>query len=95
MDSGSQLNELVLFELPSTSAAQRLLSELASERLAWLQDGDEAAVVGALLSPDSLDFARLLRDTRAWLERSGLGAIRFEVDGRTYVLEARSVLAAG
>jgi hypothetical protein len=88
-----QLTEIVLFELPGSLAAQRLLRELATERLAWLQDGESAAVVGALLSPDPLDFARLLRDTQAWLDRSGLAAIRYEVDGRTYVLEARLVLA--
>jgi hypothetical protein len=26
---------------------------------------------------------------QAWIERSWLAAIRFELDGRTYVLEAR------
>jgi hypothetical protein len=42
------------------------------------------------------DFADLLRDVQAWLYESGLQAIRFEVDGRTYVLEARQpALTAG
>jgi len=44
--------------------------------------------VGVLLTPDELDLARLLREVQTWLDRSGLLALRFEVDGRAYVLEA-------
>jgi hypothetical protein len=90
------LDEIVLFELPDSRTAERLLKQVAAKRLAWLQGGESAAVVGVLLNPDELDLALLLRDAEAWLERTGLGAMRFEVDGRTYVLQARQpALATG
>ena len=88
MQPEPSLNEMVLFELPSKYFAEQLLLSALSERVAWLQIGDAASVVGVLLTPDELDLARLLRDVQGWLERSGLLALRFELDGRAYVLEA-------
>jgi hypothetical protein len=96
VDFGPSLEEFVLFELPTDRSAYRLLTHFESRRLAWLQNGDASSVVGAVLTPDVTDFAELLRDVQAWLCDSGLQAIRFEVDGRTYVLEARQpALTAG
>jgi hypothetical protein len=86
---------VVLFELPTKAAGERLLHYLGTTRWAWLDPGDDAAVVCVLLYPESADLAVLLRSVQAWVERSWLAAIRFEVDGRTYVLEgAKQVLAA-
>ena len=82
------LDEIVLFELPSKYFAEQLLLSTLSERVAWLQIGEEASIVGVLLAPDSLDLARLLREVHVWLESSALLAVRFELDGRMYVLEA-------
>src|SRR3954454_11213709 len=81
-------DEIVLFELPSNYFAEQLLLSTLSERVAWLQIGDEASIVGVLLAPDSLDLARLLREVQDWLDSSALLALRFELDGRLYVLEA-------
>jgi hypothetical protein len=88
MQSDPPLNEIVLFELPGKYFAEQLLLNVLSERVAWLQIGEAASVVGVLLAEDELDLARLLRDVQAWLESSGLLALRFELDGRAYVLEA-------
>jgi len=88
MQSDPSLDEVVFFELPSTEYAEQLLLDALSDRVAWLQTGEDASVAGVLLGPDELDLARLLRCVQSWLERSGLLALRFEVDGRTYVLEA-------
>jgi hypothetical protein len=85
----SALNEIVLFELPTEADAERLEKHLAGQRLAWLQGGDIAAIVGVLLNPEDGDLAVLLRSVEAWLGSVGFAGIRFEVDGRTYVLEAR------
>jgi hypothetical protein len=81
------LNDIVLFELPARSGATQLLAELSSSRLAWMERGDDVAVVGVLLNPDDGDLAYLLRTVETWVEQRGLLAIRFEVDGRTYVLQ--------
>jgi len=85
----SALNEIVLFELPTEVDAERLERHLAEKRLAWLQGGDIASIVGVLLNPEDGDLAMLLRSVQAWLGDVGFAAIRFEVDGRTYLLEAR------
>jgi hypothetical protein len=89
-------DDIVLFELPTREFAERLLAHVTSERLAWLQFVD-APLVGVLLNPHRLDLAHLLRCVQAWLERFGLAAIRFEVDGRIYLLEATqpAAVAAG
>src|SRR5215813_5414337 len=88
MQFNESMTETVLFELPSKYYAEELLLNALSERVSWLQIGEDASVVGVMLAPDELDLARLLRSVQDWLEHSGLLAIRFEVDERTYVLEA-------
>jgi hypothetical protein len=89
----TSLDEIVLFELPDRRLAERLLTHVAPSRLAWLQSADGVPVVGVLLNPDRLDLALLLRAAQAWLEGAGLAAIRFEVDGRVYALDARQPAA--
>jgi hypothetical protein len=83
----SSLNDIVLFEIPGRSGATELLAELSSSRLAWLEQGDDVSVVGVLLNPNDDDLACLLRGVEKWVEHRGLLAIRFEVDGETYVLQ--------
>jgi hypothetical protein len=82
------LEELVIFELPTRRLAEVLLAQLSPKRFAWIQNDEEAAVVAALLNPDHLDLAVLLRAVQSWLSETGLLAIRFEVDGKPYVLDA-------
>jgi hypothetical protein len=84
------LNELVIFELPNRHFAEDLLAQLSPKRFAWMQNDEHAAVVAVLLNADSLDLAVLLRTVQSWLSRTGLVAIRFELDGRPYVLDAVS-----
>ena len=96
MSSERPITEIVLFELPSIRLAERLLAHVSSDRLSWLQDREDAYIVGVLLDPDPLDLALLLRSVQSWLERLELAAIRFEVDRRVYALEAtQPALAAG
>ena len=96
-DHGS-LNDIVLFEVPTRAGATGLLAELSSSHLAWMERGKELSVVGVLLNGDDGDLACLLRGVEKWTEQRGMLAIRFEVDGRTYVLQpsltAREVTAA-
>jgi hypothetical protein len=82
----SSLNDIVLFEIPGQSGAE-LLAELSSTRLAWMERGDDVTVIGVLLNPNDDDLACLLRAVEKWVEQRGLLAIRFEVDGGTYVLQ--------
>ena len=85
------LDEMVLFDLPTVGCAKTLLNLLERTRLAWLHGDDDVTAVGVLLNPTSDDLALLLRSVEAWMKRWRLPAIRFEVDGRTYVLQAAQV----
>ncbi len=78
----------MIFELPTRRLAEGLLVQLSPKRFAWMQNGEDAALVAALLNPDHLDLAVLLRAVQSWLSATGLLAIRFEVDGKPYVLDA-------
>ena len=78
----------MIFELPTRRLAEGLLGQLSPKRFAWMQNGEDAAVVAALLNPDHLDLAVLLRAVQSWLSATGLLAIRFEIDGKPYVLDA-------
>jgi len=77
----------VLFEVPGKSRATELLAEVSSSRLAWMEQGDDVSVVGVLLNPNDDDLACLLRSVEKWVEQRRLLAVRFEVDGATYVLQ--------
>ena len=81
------LNDIVLFEVPTRSGATELLAEFSSSHLAWLERGGEVSVVGVLLNAEDGELARVLREVERWTEKRGLPAIRFELDGRTYVLQ--------
>ena len=97
MFDAHSLTDLVLFEMPGRTGASQLLAEISMSWLAWMERGDHVAVVGVLLGADDAGLAVLLRNVEAWAGRHGLLALRFEVDGRTYVLQpalARSSTAA-
>ena len=87
MPAESSLNEIVLFEIPAGSEAERLCAELSVSRHAWIEVDDTIAVVGVILNPDEGDLARLLRTVERSVARCGLLAIWFELDGRTYFLQ--------
>jgi len=87
MPADTTLNEIVLFEVAARSGATQLLAQLSTSRLAWMERGEEVSVIGVLLNPDEGDLAHLLREVEAWVDNRGLIAVRFELDGRTYVLQ--------
>jgi hypothetical protein len=90
--STALLSDVVLIEVPDPG-----LSALLAERLAnrWRVTVDAARpdVVAVLveLRPVEQDLARLMRDVACWAKQEALGALRFELDGRGYVLEAGEV----
>ena len=90
--STSVLSNVVVIEVPDPG-----LSALLAERLAdrWKVTVDAArpdvVAVLAELRPIEQDLALLLREVACWGEQEMLGALRFELDGRGYVLEAGEV----
>jgi hypothetical protein len=83
----SEFTDTVQFEIPDLIAARGLLVRLARTRPTWLDDQVEAAIVEAMLPDDGAELATLLREVEAWIIDHGVGAIRWHLDGRTYIME--------
>lgn len=81
-------DEAVQFEIPDLAAAVRLTRLLGELWNVSLGDRSDINLVSAVLRSDPLDLAVLLREVEAWIREESLCAIRFEVDGREYVLAA-------
>ena len=84
----TDLADLVHFEIADLAAAVRLTRRLASTWTVSLQERRDINLVTARLRVRSGDLAVLLREVETWVEEESLCAIRFEVDGREYVLQA-------
>jgi hypothetical protein len=84
----TELADLVHFEIADLAAAVRLTRRLAPKWTVSLQERRDVNLVTARLRERSGDLAVLLRDVEVWVEEESLCAIRFEVDGREYVIEA-------
>ena len=84
----TDLADLVHFEIADLAAAVRLTRRLATRWTVSLQERRDINLVTARLRARSTDLAVLLRDVEAWVEEESLCAIRFEVDGREYVIQA-------
>jgi hypothetical protein len=79
----------VRFEIPGGASSARLLRRLARRANVMLLAGHGAVnAIVAELGDEPDDLAVLLREVEAWVEEESLAAIRFELDGRAYVLEA-------
>ena len=87
--SDGRLSEHAVFEVADIVSAASLAMNLA-----WRWDvivsveRPEATKVVVKLRPTPSDLAALLREVEDWVEENSVCALRFEVDGRAYVLEA-------
>jgi hypothetical protein len=82
-------SEFVLFEVSDVAASARL-AELLADRwnVVLSAERGDVMVVIVELRPAADDVAVLLRDVEAWVDEESLCALRYELDGRGYVLEA-------
>ncbi len=83
------LSEHALFEVADIASAVGLATRLA-ERWSVVVSAErpDTFCVFAELRGNPDDVAVLLREVEAWIEREAALALRFELDGRAYVLEA-------
>ncbi|HEY7149464.1 MAG TPA: hypothetical protein VH420_08460 [Gaiellaceae bacterium] len=88
MDLGDGFTETVQFELPDLAGAVRLATRLRTCWAVFVSDADGVAIVDAMPGTSPADLASLMRTVESWVEEEALCAIRFELDGRVYVLEA-------
>ena len=79
----------VRFDVPGAARSARLVRRLARRANVMLHPGKgELNTIVAELGEQPDDLAALLREVETWVEEESLAAIRFELDGRAYVLEA-------
>ena len=81
-------SEIVHFEIPDLASAVRLSRRLGARWTVLLQEAREIDVVSVHLRPWAGDLAVLLREVEMWVEDEFACAIRYQLDGREYVLEA-------
>jgi hypothetical protein len=86
------LNETVVFELFNSSGAGRLCERLGPRWRADFYECEDVVLVAAELRPRQDDLAILLRAVKLWLLDERLGALRFHLDGRAFVLESDPAL---
>jgi hypothetical protein len=84
----SFFSEQVEFEVPMIGPAGRLASRLGLVWMTGLERFDDSVLVTVNLGSHPQALARVLRMAEAWLDDESLRAIRYSVDGRTYILEA-------
>ena len=87
--SAHALARCVTFEVADPAHSARLAQRLA---LRWnvtvhAEPGEFVSVV-AELRPETRDLVVLLREVESWVEEESVRAVRYELDGRFYVLEA-------
>ena len=80
--------EAVHFEVADLAAAVRLTRRLSETWIVSLRERRDVNLVSAALRNDRGELAVLLRTVESWVEDESLCMIRFEVDGREYVLHA-------
>jgi hypothetical protein len=82
------LAEAVHFEVTDLAAAVRLTRRLAQTWIVSLRERGEVNLVSAALRTDPGELGVMLRTVESWVEEESLCMIRFQVDGREYVLQA-------
>ena len=82
--------DTIVFELATRENADSLHQRLG---LGWVAQSRETEGVWNVEADlrSGKDFARLLRTVERWVAERALGAIRFHVDARSYVLEAGEI----
>jgi hypothetical protein len=88
-DSG--ITDMLVFELPDLDLATELTKRLEDYWACAIHEDLGVAVVTAFLASDGgSELAVLLRRVETWVAARSLGAIRYWLDRRAYILEAGS-----
>lgn len=86
-DLDLELDDVVLFELPTHEALEAFRGRLRPRWEGW-SEADEDVWLFTAQPERGGDLARLLREAQELISGLGLDTIRFWLDGRVYRLEA-------
>jgi len=83
-----QLDDVVLFELPTYADVEAFCDRLRSNWPGWSEADGDVWLFATDLEGRADDLAGLLRTAQELLAELGLPTVRFYLDSRIYVLEA-------
>jgi hypothetical protein len=83
------ISDVVRFELPAYVGVDDLGAHIRPRWGGTIKFEQDVWYVSARLRRSESDLAALLREVEAYVAEAGLQAIRYQLDGRFYVMEAR------
>jgi hypothetical protein len=93
MPSAKPLSGTVVFEVLDWKSAERLCEHLRHRGQIRLSEFEGAALVSVEPRPEEGDLATLLRAVKECVDASALGKVRFQLDGRAYVIAPGTAIA--
>jgi predicted PP-loop superfamily ATPase len=88
-DTALSLSNVVRFEIPAYAGIDDLCAYIRPRWGGSIKFQDDVWYVSARIRRSKNDLAELLREVEAYVAEAGLQAIRYELDGRFYIMEAR------
>jgi hypothetical protein len=82
------MSNVVRFEIPAYAGIDELCAYIRPRWSGSIKFQDDVWYVSARVRRSKNDLAELLRKVEAYVAESGLRAIRYELDGRFYIMEA-------
>jgi hypothetical protein len=86
-----QTSDVVRFEIPSYADIDELCARIRPRWPGSKDREDDVWLVSARFRKSKNDLAFLLREVEAYVADAELQAIRYQLDGRFYVMAARSL----
>jgi hypothetical protein len=86
-----QLSDIVRFEIPTYIDADGLCAIIRPRWRGTVRKVGGVWVISARFRKTRKDLAVLLRTVEGYVSEAGLRAIRYQLDGRFYILEAAEV----
>jgi len=83
-----RMSDVVRFELPAYADVDEFCERIASRWRESKERQDDVWLVSARVRKAKNDLALLLRLVETYVGEAGLQAIRYQLDGRFYILEA-------
>ena len=90
-ETALSLSNVVRFEIPAYAGIDELCAYIRPRWGGSIKFQDDVWYVSARVRRTRNDLAQLLREVEAYVAESGLQAIRYELDGRFYIMEAQRV----
>jgi hypothetical protein len=87
-----RMSNAVRFEIPAYAGIDDLCAYIRPRWGGSIKFQDDVWYVSARIRRSKNDLAQLLRKVEAYVAESGLQAIRYELDGRFYIMEAEALL---